>query len=335
MTGPGGAGRVRATVLALAVAACGPYAEVAQKLDVTARVAGDTWIAAAGADRSELRVLLVGQPREDGTAAFAFTALEMPISRGAAATTLQGSWTEVGSAGATTLQVAHTYTLLDETGNPLNRRGSFRDDTARTLRVTVTRQAGTLAVAGDPALAGTYVPVREALARLATAPEAAACAFQVANLAIRSSEVRIIGFGGATMLQYRSTATYVGTVAGDLSVHLSGDLSGSTTTIDYRAFEDFGGVRVGGPQITDVNSSASGHMSGVMTFELAPLAADGTAAPAITGTIDYGDPADPVQISNGTATGGSYLARIDGGGSARIAPEAPPSPSVSDCLDLP
>jgi hypothetical protein len=332
-------GRGRAALLALALGACGPYADVAQKLDVTPRVAGDTWIAAVGPEKAEVRVLLVGDPLDDGSAAFAFTAMHMPISRGTLATTLQGKWTEVGAFGDTSLQVEHEYTLPDESSvSVLSRRGAWRDDVRRTVRLTVTRDAGRLVVAGDAGLAGTYVALGEALGRLgfATARDAA-CAFQITNLGIRSSEVRIIGFGGPGMTQYQRAETYIGTIAGTLRVSMSG-FTQNRTTIEYSAFEDLGGVRVSGPQITEADSGGDGHMSGVLTFALEPLALDGSASAPITGTIDYGgagNPADAVQISRGNATGGLYVTSIDGGGAARVSPETAPSPSVSECLGLP
>ena len=139
------------------------------------------------------------------------------------------------------------------------------------------------------------------------------------------------------MTQYQRPATYVGTVAGSLDVSLSG-FTHNTTTITYSAFEDMGGARVDGPQITDADSGGDGHMSGVLTFVLQPLSPDGAAISPITGTIDFGgagNPADTVQISNGAATGGAYVVSIEGGGSARVSPETPPSPSVSECLALP
>jgi len=142
-----------AALLAAALAACGPYAEIAQKLDVTARVAGDTWIASPSSDRTEVRVLIVGTPDEKGTAAFAFTALRVPITRGTSATTLQGRWTEVGTSGTTALLVEHEYFLPDESGkSPLDRRGAYRVDEPRSISLTVTRSAGRLAIAGDPEL---------------------------------------------------------------------------------------------------------------------------------------------------------------------------------------
>ncbi|WP_242343845.1 hypothetical protein [Anaeromyxobacter terrae] len=335
---PAGRFRSRSAValLALALGACGPYAEVAQKLDVTARVAGDTWIAAVG---PEVRVLLVGTPSSDGSAPFAFTSMQMPISSGTSAMTLQGTWTEVGTDGIATLRVERQYTLPDERSTSLlSRRGAWRTDERRTIQLRVTPDGDRLVLAGDVALSGTYAAFGGALARLGTGTARdAACAFQIANLGIRSSEVRIIGFGGPGMTQYQRAETYVGTVAGSLRVSQSG-FTHNTTTIRYSAFEDLGGARVDGPQVTDANSGGDGHMSGVLTFALQPLSPDGSAATPITGTIDYGgagNPADAIQISNGTASGGVYVVSIQGGGTARVSPETPPSPSVAECLGLP
>jgi hypothetical protein len=218
----------------------------------------------------------------------------MPISCGTSAVTLQGTWTETGSDGGATLRVEREYTLPDERSTSLlSRRGAWRTDAGRTITLTVKRDDSRLVLAGDAALEGTYLAFGGALARLGTMTSRdAACAFQIANLGIRSSEVRIIGFGGPGMTQYQRPATYVGTVAGSLSVSLSG-FTHNTTTITYSAFEDIGGARVDGPQITDADSGGDGHMSGVMTFVLQPLSPDGAAISPITGTIDFGGAAIP------------------------------------------
>ncbi len=332
--------RPLAAVLALASAACGRYANVAQKLDVTARVAGDTWITAVdpsgGANRTEIRLLLVGAPDANGAAPFAFSALEVAHSRGDSVWTLQGTWVEMGTSGAATAYVAHAYTLPDESDvSILLRRGTWRSDDAFQIPLTVIRTTGRLTVAGDARLAGTYVPLTEALGNLATATESdAACAFQVANLGMLRSEGRILGFGGPQIQQYSQAATYMGTVSGSLVIGFSGNLSSNTTTITYSAFEDVGGATVTGPMVTRADSGGNGRMSGVMHFEFDPIASDGTPLPRITGTIDYG--ADAIVISSGTATGGNYTVAFDGGGgTALVPPETAPSPSVSECLALP
>lgn len=327
-----------ALVLVLALGACGPYAEVAQKLDVTARVAGDTWIAAAG-DRTEIRILLVGKPDKDGVAQFAFSSLQLPITAGTSASALQGTWTEAGNAGAVTLRLEWEYTLPDERSVSLgSRRGASRKASQRVIPLTVTRSGGRLVVAGDASIAGTYAAFGEALTQLGTATERdAACAFQVANLGVRTSEIRIIGFGGPGMSQYDTAATFVGTVAGSFRVHVSVNLPSfaSTTTIAYSGFEDLGGALVDGAQVTSVGSGGDGNMDGILTFSLQPRPPDGSAAAPISGTINYGSGADAVQITNGAATGGFYVVTLQGGGSARVGPVTAPSPSVAECLALP
>lgn len=325
-----------AALVALALAACGPYAELAQKLDVTPRIAGDTWIAAVGPDRSEIRALIVGRAGSDGVAPFSFSAMQFPISRGSTAITLQGTWTEVGSAGTTTLRVAHTYTLPEESSlSILNRRGTWRDDAQRVIGISVARDAGRLVVTGDPRLAATYLPLGQALARLGrTTDRDAACAFQIVNLGIRSSETRIIGFGGPGMTQYQQPENYVGTLAGSLRVSMTG-FAHNSTVIQYGAFEDLGGVRVDGPQRTDADSGGNGQMSGVLSFMLVPLDPDGLAGTALTGRIDYGAAGKAIQISGGNAVGGFYATTLDGGGAADVAPATAPTPSVAECLGLP
>lgn len=333
-----------ALALAIAALSCGPYPDVAQRLDVTARVAGDTWIAAVG-DRTELRVLIVGAPQGDGTVRFAFASVHVKLARGDAVFQRQGRWIEVGSSGATTLHVEHTYSMPDESGESiLRRRGTYRSDDAYDVPVTVTRGGGRLVVSGNADVAGTYVPLVEALGALATRTpqDQAACAFHVANVGVLMSQGRIIGFGGPGITQYRSAESFVGTVAGTLRI--SATLSGgfppdhSTVTQEYSGFQDNGGVRLDGPMVADADSGGNGHMSGVVTVTITPAAADGTPGAPITGTIDYGGagvPANALQLVNGNAEGGYYTLAIAGGGTALVQPQTPPSPSVSDCLGLP
>jgi hypothetical protein len=323
--------------VAAGLGACGPYAQLAQKLDVTAQIAGDTWIAAVGPGRSGTRILLVARPDANGNARFAFS--DLPGGANATTTTLQGTWLETGSAGDVTLRVDHSYTL------PGDGSGARRDDSARVLHLTANRdQAGRLVLSGNPALAGTYAGFADALRNLGTAAEiSAACAFLIPNLAVMTSEIRIIGFGGNAMFQYQRPATFVGTVAGSVDVALDVSLTGNSahTTIRYAGFQDFGGVTLDGPQITDTSLAANGHMSGVVRFALSPAPVDpaGVATP-ILGSIDYGsaDPGNAVVINGGDPVGGSYLMSIEGGLSGSLVPVTfvnTPSSAVADCLSLP
>lgn len=322
---------------AAALGACGPYAQLAQKLDVTARIAGDTWIAAVGPDRSEIRILLVARPDANGNAAFAFS--DLPSGPDVTTTTLQGTWSETGSAGDVTLRVEHAYTL------PGDGSGARRDDSTRILHVTANRdQAGRLVLSGNPALAGTYAGFADSLRNLGPAAAvSAACAFLVPNLAVATSEIRIIGFGGNAMYQYTRPARYVGTVAGTVDVSVDISLSGNSahTTIQYAGFQDFGGLTLEGAQVTDTSLAANGHMSGVLRFTLSPAPVDpsGVVTP-IQGSIDYGtaDPGNAVVISGGNPVGGSYRMSVDGGVSGVLVPLTAvntASSAVADCLSLP
>ena len=328
----------RAVLLALSLAACGPYGELAQKLDVTARIAGDTWIAAGPNRATDTRVLLVGRPDPNGVAPFAFTCVaddcptpvpvkNVPPPIGAA--TLQGTWSEVGSGGDATLRVAYTYATPADTGAQAG--GSQRNDTPYALHLTVVRTGNRLVVSGDPQLSGTYVALSDALAGLGTATARdAACAYQVASLSIQGSETRIIGFGGGGMVQYRQPATYVGTIAGSVTVSMSGLTPPIEMRIRYDGFEDEGGVRLDGTQVTTTGWDGKGSMSSVVRFTIAPPSLDpATVTTPITGGIDYSG-----ITLNGTASG-SYHVTIDGGGTGDVSAVGAPSPSVAECLNLP
>ncbi|HET7754545.1 MAG TPA: hypothetical protein VFK85_11605 [Anaeromyxobacteraceae bacterium] len=322
---------------ALIAAACGPYAEVAQKLDVTKPFAdAETWVAASG---TEVRLLLLGGPRSGAPRSFAFTALETPLSAGVSASALQGEWDEDARSTSATFTARTEYLLPDERGTSvLARVGATRRDVNRTMQAGFARAGDRLVVTGAPEIDGSYRRLPDAMARLGASTERdASCAFQVVNLAIRSAHVRIIGFGGPGMTQYQNPATFAATIDGSFHVEMEGFLH-NRTTIRFDALVELGGIRVDGPQITEADSAGDGHMSGALAFVLEPRGPDGAASPEISGTLDYaggGDPADAVQIRGGTAVGGHYTMSLEGGGLARVSPETFPAPSVADCLALP
>jgi hypothetical protein len=202
------------------------------------------------------------------------------------------------------------------------------------LALVASRSGAQLTLTGDAPLAGSYLALEVALARVgvSTARDAA-CAFHVANLAVVSSEVRILGFGGPGMTQYSTPATFVGVVSGSVRVEEHG-LFTSTTNITYSGFSDFPGVVIDGTQNTVADASGNGHMWGDVQLALAPAAP----APAVTGTIGYGVQAgggNSIVISGGVAGGGHYEVTLGGGGAALVDPVAPPAPSLGDCLSLP
>jgi hypothetical protein len=321
-------------LLVTALGGCGPYAELAQKLDVGATIAGgETWISASG---TEARVLLLGAPDPSGgPVPFAFTSMSLPIAAGTATWSVQGVWTGTAADASIALRERLLYRLDDERGTPLlQRHGATRTEVDRRLPFGQSRAGGRLVLTGDASIAGTYVLLPAALARLGSSSAAdAACAFHVANLAVMSSEVRIVGFGSAGMTQYKTSASFRGTVGGRVDVSVSGTFS-ATTDITYVQFSDFAGVRIDGTQTTHVDASGDGSMSGAVALSLQP----GPPAQELDGTISYGssaDPGDAIQISNGSPTGGDFVVSLAGGGTAKVSPVGAPSPAVSDCLGLP
>jgi hypothetical protein len=325
-----------ALFLAAALGGCGPYAELGQKLDVGITiVGGESWISASG---SEVRVLVLGPPGAAGApGAFAFTSMSIPIAAGTAAWATQGSFTGAATDLSITLHEKFLFRMDDERGTPLlQRHGSTRTDVDQALSFGQARGGGQLVLTGDPSIAGTYVLLPEALARRgSSSPTDAACAFHLANLAVLSSQVRIIGFGSAGMTQYKTPSTFQGALAGSVNVAVHGTFS-VTTDITYSQFSDFAGVRIDGTQTTHSDAGGNGSMSGTVALTLSPLPSP--PAQEIAGTISYGssaDPGDAIQISDGTPTGGNYVVTLAGGGTTKLSPVGVPSPSVPECLGLP
>lgn len=324
-----------AFALAASGAGCGPYPDIAQRFDVTRTIdGGETWLAADG---DELRVLVLGPSSGGVPASFSYAALRFPDSAGTSGLGWQGEWTDRGA--TVELVMRREYRMPEERSTSLLARvGVTRRDVSFTLSFGVTRGPGTLALAGDARVAGTYARLPAALGRLGVAAERdAACAFQIVNLGIRATELRVLGFGGPGMSQYTSPATYAGTLGGSFTVSLPDPLD-PVATFTYADTVELSGVRFAGPQVSDVNRGGDGSMRGVMTFEISPADPDGAALPAISGTIDFGgagNPADAVQIRSGNAVGGSYVTTLGGGAIARVPPATAPSPPIRECLTLP
>ena len=286
---------------ALALAACGKYSQVGQKLDVAQRIpSGQTWVAATPGDRGKVRVLVIGDPGADGSSLFALASIDTYATAGYE---LQGSWVEL--AGTVTASVLHTWSL---NGTSVNGPGSTRDDTQRTIVFSAARTpAGPgatahLILSASQELAGDYVPLVGQLGSLTTADQrAAVCAYQLSSLSIQSSEIRTIAFGGAGMTQYTQAEDYIGFVAGlvNVSTHIHG--TAATVSFTFNAFQDFAGMRVDGPQNTDSSLSGNGQMSGVLTLTFIPEAAS-----TVVATLDYSQ----IQISHGTTGGGHYVVSI-------------------------
>jgi hypothetical protein len=327
------AGRAHLVLPALAaalVAGCiGPYSEVGQKLDVGLRVTGgEAWIAAVGTD---VHILVLGSTPDGASAQFAFSRLSLPIAAGVSSHALQGTWQEHG--GTMFLEVQTEYDLADERSTALrSRQGARRqDDVNRLVQLDVSRSAGQLAVSGDPTLAGTYLPVSAALAHLGTTgPDDPACAFSVANLAVMTTQVRIIAFGGPGMLQYRNAQDFEGTIAGTVNVVMQGGLTSPDVFITFDRLQDFPGVQLDGQQHTPTSAGGDGTTEGTLLFTFQPQPVGGAPLAPITGSLEY-----HLTIANGTASGGSYTIAIDGGAIGTASPVEPPTPAIATCLGLP
>lgn len=320
-------GRLAPALVLVALTGCGslgPYADVGQKLDVGLRITGgEAWVAVAD---PEVRILVLGRTPDGLPAQFAFSALSIPIGAGLSGRTIQGIWQEHG--GTMILTDQTEYALPDERAIGLDsRRGSYRQDGVdRAIILAETRTDTRLTIAGDPGVAGSYVPLAAALGHLGTATaQDASCAYYVANLTVMTTQVRIVGFGGPGMLQYRSPETFEGTLAGEVRVAMSGGLFSPDVQIAYSQLSDFPGVQLDGAQQTHTDAGGNGRTEGTLHFTIQGSAP----APAITGAVVY-----DLDITDGYAGGGQYQITIDGGASGTASPVGPPSPPIATCLGI-
>lgn len=300
----------------------GPYADVGQKLDVGLRLTGgEAWVSVADPD---VRILVLGRTPDGLPSQFAFSVLSVPVGAGISNHTLQGYWQEHDKM---ILTEQTDYTLPNERSVGLNSRfGSRRRDDVNRVFVLDTTRTDRLTLGGDPTFAGTYTPLGTALAHLGTATASdAACAYYVANLTVMTAQVRILGFGGPAMVQYRSPETFEGTISGAVRVGMSGDILAPDVRIDFQSLVDFPGVQLDGAQLTHTDSGGNGRTEGTVRFTIQPAAP----APALTGAVLY-----DLDITNGFAGGGQYHIAIDGGASGTASPITAPSPPIATCLGL-
>ena len=142
-----------------------------------------------------------------------------------------------------------------------------------------------------------------------------------------TSQVRIPGFGGSSILQYSTPATFVGELSGTVRIGVSSILS-PLTEIDDAGYADLAGAGVAGLQSTKVNISGNGYMYGTLDFVFRPV---DPLAP-VTGTVSYGVSGggeDSIQLTAGLVTGGGYQVAVDGGSSGRVDGVELPPPSTA------
>ena len=318
--------------LLLAAGCIGPYPEVGQQLDLGITVDGaTTWIATSG---DEAKILLFGEPNGlDPT-----TCGVVRVTGGIAVETHLGSCTGNAELQTFAFTAEVRYLLEDERAKPLlSRNGATRQPVSFVEQVTYTAAGGRLQLQGSAGLlAGDYVELTGALSALDPATEAgAACAFQVANLAVLSSQVRVLGFNSGGMTQYLTAASFGGLLEGQVGVRVT-NLLAPLATLSYQGFSDLTGVVLSGDQLTKTNLSGNGFIYGTLGFRLARRGPDRTSPlPDLVGELTYGQPdgaGDTIRITNGTAVSGAYLLALTGGGTARLPVGVAWSPDLPTCL---
>ena len=325
---------VRGLALAVLLTGCiGPYTNVGEQLDVTQPLQGARTFVASG-EAGATRLLVMSPASATAAARFAF----VTSANWREVRTLTGTWSTDAVTRATTFRGDTRYTLPDEAGKGvLSRSGAQRAAVDELLTVTIQPDGETLDVTGDPSLAGRWLSLETAMARLGSATaDDASCAFQVANLSMQSIRARIFGFNGPGMFQYTKAATFSGLLGGSVTVKMSG-LFNPRTDFTFASISDLSGVTVDGPQSTETNTSGDGYMFGTIRFTLQPSAPYA----AIRGSADYGSAdgsGDSVRLSGGDPLGGHYAVTLEGGATTRVAAnldEGGFTPSVAACLQLP
>jgi hypothetical protein len=321
-----------AAVLLLSGCLSAPYPNLFERLDVANQVSGDTWVSYADTpDGEEIRLLVVGAPTsESPVPRFSFTAVRPRSVR-----KLQGTWATSATQPSFVLSVEFVFEMPDESQRPVTQRvGATRRQVSYDEVLDVSMVGPNLVVSGGSGeLDGTYTLFPQALAALGgPVGVTPACAFRVFNLTILSSQVRIPGFNGTSILQYTTPATFVGEVTGTVRIGVSNVLS-PLTEITYTAYADFTGAGVEGTQSTRVNTAGTGSMFGTLPFVLQPL----EPLPPIEGTVGYGvsgGGGDSIQLTGGNVTGGSYAVDVSGGASGLVDAVNVPGPTTAACLGL-
>ncbi len=315
--------------LLLAAGCLGPYPDLGEPLDQGIGVSGAAYV--AGVPGGALRLLgLGGAPTSTAAIPFSLTIVDtthlvQPVR------TLQGSWAAAPGGAAAEAHATVEFLMPDESSESVaTRAGATRSviDLRQTVTVQLAPDGRLTLSGGDGSFGGVYLPLAQALGHLGRSgsPEDASCAYQVANLTVISSQARIPGFGGMGMLEYTSTAAFAGTSSGGLTVKLESPFA-PRTDITFTGFADFDGMVADGLQVTDVNLSGDGRMSGVLTFHLTPAP-----GPPMAVSLDYGN----VSLANGVPTGGTYGVSVDAQPAVQLSATAMPRvPATATCLGLP
>ncbi len=305
---------------AVGLLAClGPYPNIGEKLDVTSRVSGTSYITL---DAGNARVLVLA-PLDGGQSA-PFTRIDEFQPR--AVETLQGTWSDPGMDIA--FSTTTVFTLPDESAKSISsRRGATRKTLSppRLSEATLDAvSAEVLELSGPAEVAGSYrTLVSRTAAVSGTDATSPACAFHLANLAVESSEVRIPGFNSPGLTQYLNREEpFLGILSGTVTIGLVG-LFSPVSTIRFANYADFEGVVLNGEQISSTDTSGNGGMSGVLGFRI-----ERQGLPPLEGSVDYRE----VKLTGGNESG-DYLVTLDGGTETRV-PTGHRIPSLEECLAL-
>ena len=249
-----------------------PYANLGQILDATVSIAGTTWIASVDtASGPEVRLLVVAGPDSPSGRTFIHTSMIGIAGPEARRHLVHGRSRDrdlrchdrirAGGRGVEAGRFPGRSPEADgrRPADPLGPAGGGQPRALRRRR--------------EPRWQ--LPPVDRALSRLGTAgATAAACFFQAFNVTVVSSQVRILGFNSAAIVQYTSPATFAGEASGNLVISLTNLLS-PLTDVTYGSFSDFPEMVVDGTQMTKVNLSGNGFMYGTLDFTFLPVDADG------------------------------------------------------------
>ncbi len=229
---------------AVGLGAClGPYPNIGEKLDVTSKVSGRSYLTV---DAGNARVLVLA-PLDGGSSA-PFTRIDEFQPR--AVETLQGSWSPGAELSFSTSTI---FTLPDELTKPISsRRGATRKTLSPPSVSTATIgtvTSDTLELSGPPEVAGTYHTLVTRTAHISGTDETSpACAFHVANLAVESSEARVPGFNSPGLTQYLNRVEpFQGILSGTMTIGLVG-LFSPVSTITFTNYADYEGVVLNGQQ---------------------------------------------------------------------------------------
>jgi hypothetical protein len=323
---------VAALLAAAAGVAClGPYQIIGQELSPTISLGEQpTWIQAT----PELTTLLVFAVADGGiTAPFTLTTIARNQSTVIYTGTYFATPTEV------TLNSTLKYVLNNQNDIPVTQRtGSQRFDVDAGATYARVIDGGILTLTGSPSL-GSFVAFPTALAGLrATNQAEAECLMLVYELSVLSSETRILGFNGASIIQYTNPATFSGVLTGSVNINVE-SLLNPNVNIVYSNYSDFSGFFLDGNQYTVTNLSGDGHVSSVVDFRMMASPPDGGAPETvISGSVGYGNPAGSppsILIAEGTPSGGSYLLSVDGGASFLLSYTVLNDIDVTGCVVTP